>query len=286
MGGAGHSGVGTERCCVLSSFLLFISQRFVQPVATCQVTSQRFFFAVRWLMSLERWQPIKCYNRTVFPCVPHPPQPVRLTVQKEKEWSRWGEGHKTGGEGNSCGWIWEVRQTDRQTKAQNKTEKKPPNAVETPPYPYVYLSEHKLANDMSLKIPQTAKLSIYHEIFDEKEICSNSAVILIDTKITLKCNNHHILFLFFFFSHMPNRLFFLFCIDQSLQNYSVHNTVVLGQTRGKGGALPSEFGLQWPICTLTTSVLISMGRNSRSKHCASLFTHALQYPHFIIFKDF
>lgn len=92
----------------------------------------------------------------------------------------------------------------KQNKQKHKIRQKKTtttNAVKSPLYSYVYLSDHKFSDDMSLKIPQNAKLSIYHEIFDRKDICSNSVVTLIDTEIILKSNHYHVLFLFFPPSH-------------------------------------------------------------------------------------
>lgn len=133
--GAGHSGVGTERGAVFSSFLLFVSQRFVKPVATCSVTSQRFFFAVRWLMSLELWQPIKCYNRIVSPCRT-PPSTAHETYRTKRELKIY-MGRREARlmvKGTVMGGFERLYKQNKQ-KHKIRQEKIPPHAIEMSLYP-------------------------------------------------------------------------------------------------------------------------------------------------------
>lgn len=145
--GAGHSGVGTERGAVFSSFLLFVSQRFVKPVATCSVTSQRFFFAVRWLMSLELWQPIKCYNRIVSPCRT-PPSTAHETYHTKRELKIYMGRREVRlmVKGTVTGGFERLYKQNKQKHKIRQEKKKPTTCSRNVSLPYAYLSEDQLAN--------------------------------------------------------------------------------------------------------------------------------------------
>lgn len=147
-----------------------------------------FYLAVRWLMSLEPWQPIKCYNLIVlFPAIPHPPYPPRPHCTKKRIGDWGGRGNKIDVKRKGLWLHFEIKQINKSTKFKKRQMQQRCSYL----YLWALSCKDMPANDVSSRISKSTKWSIYHvhqnTLRGRKcQFTSSCNFNLIVTKISLK----------------------------------------------------------------------------------------------------
>lgn len=166
-----------------------------------------FYLAVRWLMSLEPWQSIKCYNLIVSSAIPHPPPgPLRFPCAKRENW-----GNKIDVKKNRL-WLGLRDYTNKTNKQKHRREEEN-NHTKCYRDAYVlihtctHMAEDVPVNDMPLRTSKSTKsvLTMCTRTLSGAEIVgSHPVVILIATKIIEKYHcNDDVSFPFFSLTFWP-----------------------------------------------------------------------------------